>query len=172
MIGLGWTDERTEIAVNLWKEGVSATEIAKTLSGTTRNAVIGKMHRLGLMSGRDAVRQKASKPSKMAAVKKPIIQKPVLKIAGRGTVFEQPEPRQSRVKIPNREEKSGLRTIMTVGFGECRWPIGDVRDDDFSLCGLSAEGSYCEKHRKIAHDETVGKKRSANELMRGLRRYV
>src|ERR1700760_961415 len=45
---MGWTDERVELLKKLWQEGLSASQIAKQLGGVTRNAVIGKVHRLGL----------------------------------------------------------------------------------------------------------------------------
>src|SRR5258705_2607541 len=48
---MGWTDERVEMLKRLWLDGLSASQIAKQLGGVTRNAVIGKVHRLGL-SGR------------------------------------------------------------------------------------------------------------------------
>src|SRR3569832_30117 len=57
--GMGWTDERVELLKKLWQEGLSASQIAKQLGGVTRNAVIGKVHRLGL-SGRAA----PSKPAR------------------------------------------------------------------------------------------------------------
>ncbi|MBU2135314.1 MAG: GcrA cell cycle regulator, partial [Alphaproteobacteria bacterium] len=48
---MGWTDERVDTLKKLWQDGLSASQIAKQLGGVTRNAVIGKVHRLGL-SGR------------------------------------------------------------------------------------------------------------------------
>src|SRR5688572_26204656 len=57
--GMGWTDERVELLKKLWQDGLSASQIAKQLGGVTRNAVIGKVHRLGL-SGRAA----PSKPAR------------------------------------------------------------------------------------------------------------
>ena len=50
---MGWTDERVEVLKRLWLDGLSASQIAKQRGGVTRNAVIGKVHRLGL-SGRAA----------------------------------------------------------------------------------------------------------------------
>lgn len=50
---MSWTDERVETLKRMWGEGLSASQIAKELGGVTRNAVIGKVHRLGL-SNRDA----------------------------------------------------------------------------------------------------------------------
>ena len=45
---MSWTDERVETLKKMWSEGQSASQIAKELGGVTRNAVIGKVHRLGL----------------------------------------------------------------------------------------------------------------------------
>ena len=45
---MAWTNERVEELKNLWSEGLSASQIAKRLGDVTRNAVIGKVHRLGL----------------------------------------------------------------------------------------------------------------------------
>ena len=45
---MSWTDERVDTLRNMWSEGKSASQIAKELGGVTRNAVIGKVHRLGL----------------------------------------------------------------------------------------------------------------------------
>jgi len=45
---MSWTDDRVEILKKMWGEGQSASQIAKELGGVTRNAVIGKVHRLGL----------------------------------------------------------------------------------------------------------------------------
>ena len=55
---MGWTDERVETLKKLWTEGLSASQIAKQLGGVTRNAVIGKVHRLGL-AGRATTTTKA-----------------------------------------------------------------------------------------------------------------
>src|SRR5829696_2799775 len=65
MRGMSWTDERVELLKKLWSDGLSASQIAAELGGITRNAVIGKVHRLGL-SGR------AKSPSSSAPrVRKP-----------------------------------------------------------------------------------------------------
>src|SRR5580704_12581112 len=58
---MGWTEERVELLKKLWLEGLSASQIAKQLGGVTRNAVIGKVHRLGL-SGR-ATPSQPSRPT-------------------------------------------------------------------------------------------------------------
>ena len=60
---MAWTDERVEQLKKLWSEGLSASQIAKQLGGVTRNAVIGKVHRLGL-SGRAAPSRPARRVAK------------------------------------------------------------------------------------------------------------
>ena len=66
---MGWTDERVANLKKLWLDGLSASQIAKQLGGVTRNAVIGKVHRLGL-SGRAAPSQ-PSRPAFRAARPRP-----------------------------------------------------------------------------------------------------
>ncbi|MDU9005046.1 GcrA family cell cycle regulator [Sedimentitalea todarodis] len=70
---MSWTDERVETLKKMWGEGQSASQIAKELGGVTRNAVIGKVHRLGL-SNRNSGATAAAKPeakAKPAAAPKP-----------------------------------------------------------------------------------------------------
>ena len=74
---MSWTDDRVEILKKMWGEGQSASQIAKELGGVTRNAVIGKVHRLGLSNragGSPATTAKApakEKPAAKPAAKKP-----------------------------------------------------------------------------------------------------
>ena len=68
---MGWTDERVETLKKLWLDGLSASQIAKQLGGVTRNAVIGKVHRLGL-SGRAAPSQPARTPFKAPRPARPV----------------------------------------------------------------------------------------------------
>ncbi len=79
---MSWTDERVETLKKMWGEGQSASQIAKELGGVTRNAVIGKVHRLGLSNragsggnaGKTAAKEKAA--PKPAATKSPAKPKP------------------------------------------------------------------------------------------------
>ena len=72
---MSWTDERVELLKKMWGEGQSASQIAKELGGVTRNAVIGKVHRLGLSnragSGSSAKAAPAAKAKPAAAAAKP-----------------------------------------------------------------------------------------------------
>lgn len=133
---MGWTDDRVTILKQLWGEGKTAAEIAKELGeGVTRNAVIGKAHRLKLSSRMSPIQQNVKKVKSADKV-------------------NPPAPRRSSRKIPihlGKELKmEELRDKM------CRWPNGDPEDDNFSFCGCATiEGSpYCEIHTSIAYQVT------------------
>ncbi|APZ53310.1 GcrA family cell cycle regulator [Salipiger abyssi] len=68
---MSWTDERVELLKKMWAEGQSASQIAKELGGVTRNAVIGKVHRLGL-SNRTGAGAPAAAPAKEAKAPKEV----------------------------------------------------------------------------------------------------
>jgi GcrA cell cycle regulator len=132
----GWSDDRITTLKTLWGDGLSAAQIAKSLGGVTRNAVIGKVYRLGL-SGR-------ATPSKPACAAKP----PALSRAPtrRATV---PKVVAIPVSAPqSQREGPGLVSSMALlGAHVCKWPIGDPKADDFSFCGRLAEGPYCPVHQ-------------------------
>ena len=69
---MSWTDERVETLKRMWNEGQSASQIAKELGGVTRNAVIGKVHRLGLsnrVGGKEEEEEGAAAPAPVSAAK-------------------------------------------------------------------------------------------------------
>ena len=168
---MGWTDERVELLKKLWQDGLSASQIAKQLGGVTRNAVIGKVHRLGL-SGRAAPSKparpvfKAPRPARQAAA--PAAPR---RIAPPPLAAAAPPP-QPPVRYV--EEAPGAATVLTLGAHMCKWPIGDPSSDDFTFCGRRAsESPYCVEHARVAYQPAQAKKRSsANELARSLRRYI
>jgi GcrA cell cycle regulator len=170
---MGWTDERVELLKKLWQDGLSASQIAKQLGGVTRNAVIGKVHRLGL-SGRAAPSKparpafKAPRPARPAAAPSAPrrIAEPVAASAG---AVQPPSPPVRYI-----DEAPGSATVLTLGAHMCKWPIGDPSSDSFTFCGRrQASGPYCAEHANVAYQPVQTKKRSgANELARSLRRYI
>jgi GcrA cell cycle regulator len=68
---MSWTDERVETLKKMWAEGQSASQIAKELGGVTRNAVIGKVHRLGLSNRAGGAASPAAASGKAPAKEKP-----------------------------------------------------------------------------------------------------
>jgi GcrA cell cycle regulator len=151
---MNWTDERVETLKKLWSEGLSASQIAAELGGVTRNAVIGKVHRLGL-SGR------AKSPSTAAPrPRKPRTHGQVLRVARpsvRGNtalahVYEldvEAEPELVDNVIPLGQR----RTLLELTEETCRWPIGDPGHADFFFCGGRTVSSlpYCAYHCRVAY---------------------
>jgi GcrA cell cycle regulator len=167
---MGWTDERVELLKKLWQDGLSASQIAKQLGGVTRNAVIGKVHRLGL-SGRAAPSKPARTVFKAPRPARPVVAAPSAprRIAESAAAL-QPQPSPVRYIA----EEPGTATVLTLGAHMCKWPIGDPALDNFTFCGRrSSEGPYCQEHSQIAYQPAQTKKKtSASELARSLRRYI
>ena len=166
---VGWTEERVETLKKLWLDGLSASQIAKQLGGVTRNAVIGKVHRLGL-SGRAA----PSQPTR-TVFKAPRPARPAQPAAPRRI---EPQQAVTPVTQPRRimfDESPGSATVLTLGAHMCKWPIGDPSADSFTFCGKRSEGDgpYCTAHASVAYQpQQSRKKSSATELARSLRRYI
>jgi len=169
---MGWTDERVETLKKLWLEGLSASQIAKQLGGVTRNAVIGKVHRLGL-SGR-ATPSQPSRPAFRTA--RPVRPASVGSASHRRA--EAPKA-DALARIAPRAlplvEEPGTATVLTLGAHMCKWPIGDPATAEFTFCGRRAgdEGPYCVEHARVAYQPPQARKKtSASELARSLRRYI
>ena len=167
---MGWTDERVEALKKLWLDGLSASQIAKQLGGVTRNAVIGKVHRLGL-SGRAAPSQPAR-----PAFKAPRPARPVATQTPRRVEVQTAQPLTSAPQPPVVYlEEPGSATVLTLGAHMCKWPIGDPSTEDFTFCGrrTGQDGPYCTEHARLAYQPQQARKRSgATELARSLRRYI
>ena len=160
---MSWTDERVEQLSKLWLEGRSASQIAAELGlGITRNAVIGKVHRLGL-AGRAkvvtpqpaVVRPKAKAPAGAAPdIAKPGEAEPVVvplrTVMAPAPVYEVALPTTERV------------TIMELRETSCRWPMGDPSQAEFRFCGAKTgvgAGPYCATHARLAFQPTQDRRR-------------
>ncbi|HEV7602934.1 MAG TPA: GcrA family cell cycle regulator [Bradyrhizobium sp.] len=162
MTVLTWTDDRVEQLKKLWEAGLSASQIAAELGNVTRNAVIGKVHRLGL-SGRakspsSAVpRQRKARPAQhMMRVSRP---------ASRGNTalahaFElemEPDP----IAYDNVVPMSQRLSLLELNEATCHWPIGDPSSSEFFFCGGKALQSlpYCAHHSRIAYQPASDRRR-------------
>lgn len=138
---MSWTDERVALLKKLWCEGKTAAEIAKELGGITRNAVIGKAHRLKLSNRVSPIQSTVvAKPAPSA--RKPEEGKPV----------RRPAAANSDVPIK----------VMNVSMAElkdkmCRWPLGDPKEPNFHFCGCTGVAGlpYCHDHAKMAYQTTA-----------------
>jgi GcrA cell cycle regulator len=163
---MSWTDERVEALKTMWGEGKSASHIAKELGGVTRNAVIGKVHRLGLSNrgpnGERHEEVEAAAPveahpqrAKESAPVQPIRPKPAVPIAGQPLPPQPPGAEISSEALANLAEvakKARRLTLMQLTERTCKWPIGDPATDDFWFCGLPCTPGkpYCETHVAVA----------------------
>ena len=165
---MSWTEERVERLSRLWLEGRSASQIAAELGeGVTRNAVIGKVHRLGL-SGRDPapveapqLRVKAILPAE-AITLAPILEEVVSEIE----VPPTPPPIVIGLGVPRGASDvviplSDRVTILELGATMCRWPLGDPTSAEFRFCGCRAHSSlpYCAEHARVAFQPVADRRR-------------
>ena len=140
-----WTTARVEQLTQLWRDGRSASECARALGECSRNAVIGKVHRLGLAGRAD--------PSPPVRPVRARVDRP----------RRQRDPRPSlNVRAFPVQEATGVATIQTLSQNSCHWPIGDPRSQDFTFCGRDrCRGAYCEDHALRAYRPV-----SSNSVMR------
>lgn len=152
---MAWTDERVETLKKLWAEGLSASQIAAQLGGVTRNAVIGKVHRLNL-SGRAKPASSAPRPRK-ARTSSP--HRPARHYTAGNTALKthaHPAPRRLPSPVPVEDIVVPISLnvkLMQLKDTMCKWPQGDPASDDFHFCGHKTWNNlpYCEYHSRIAY---------------------
>src|ERR1700748_188881 len=172
---MGWTAERVTTLKKLWLDGLSASQIAKQLGGVTRNAVIGKVHRLGL-SGRAAPSKPARTVFKAPRPARPVAAAPAAARPARRVIADR-VAHAPATPIRYVDETPGTATVLTLGAHMCKWPIGDPASDGFSFCGrrTGEDGPYCIEHARVAYQpaqKKSGSRSGASELTRSLRRYI
>jgi len=158
---MSWTDERVELLKKLWTDGLSASQIAAELGGITRNAVIGKVHRLGLSGRAKSASAGVARPRKMRSSTH------MLRI-GRGAIrgntalahayeIEEAEPELVDNVIPIGQR----RTLLELNEQTCRWPIGDPGSGDFFFCGGNTIAGlpYCAYHSRVAYQPPADRRR-------------
>jgi GcrA cell cycle regulator len=152
---MSWNDERVETLKRLWAEGLSASQIATELGGITRNAVIGKVHRLGLSGRAKSPTTASPRPRKARAHSHMIRVAPRPAVRGNtalATAFEYESEAEPEV-VDNVVPMGQRRSLIELSERSCRWPIGDPGEADFFFCGgQSVDGlPYCAHHRRIAY---------------------
>jgi GcrA cell cycle regulator len=129
-----WTPDRIKVLMALWDEGLPTSEIGRRL-GVTKNAVVGKVHRLGLKQRQSPIRQSA------ATSAQPKKAKPA--VAPRTAANSQEAP-VAKTLMPSGDvvRLEGLTSSM------CCWPEGEPGTEEFHFCGKPAiaEKPYCEAH--------------------------
>ena len=169
---MAWTDERIKQLRQLWSEGQSASKIAEKLGGVTRNAVIGKIHRLGLSnrsenSENKIITKKRGRPAKVKNTDN--LQKQIDNSKNKD--FSQINsdkfddlhvdglegdknmlPEATMANIAELEENAKKLNLMELTERTCKWPIGDPATENFWFCGHPSEQGkpYCSTHVSIA----------------------
>ena len=129
--GYDWPPKAIELLKEMYARGVPLKEIASSL-GVSEPSVHGKL---------DKLRMAGQRPEKERHMPLPRMAPP-------------PEPPPPPRRPPPPAPREGLRTVMQVAPGECRWPYGDPKADDFRFCGRPVDypGSpYCEAHGHKAY---------------------
>ena len=136
---MSWTVEKVEKLKELWTKGHTASQIAELLGETTRNAVIGKAHRLNLEA-----RAPSKKASSSAAL--PSSQ------ANRSTrKSSNPMSRKAKfqsILLDKNFEPENPKSLEELSEKTCKWPIGHPNEESFYFCGRKPEGEfpYCKLH--------------------------
>lgn len=167
-----WSEESTGLAVKLWMGGKSASEIAKELGKLgikkTRNAVIGRIHRLGFASNPDRQIQTTIAQNKNRAKKARVSATNQAKgaLARRYNAdLRGSEPKYTPKPLPDIESPNARPWALRKA-GECSWPIGE-RHETKSCCNPIVRGSFCEDHAAIGYQEPAPTK----DLMRLAKRF-
>ncbi|MGJ7039616.1 GcrA family cell cycle regulator [Shinella sp. BE166] len=177
---MNWTDERVEKLKKLWSEGLSASQIAAQLGGVSRNAVIGKVHRLNLPGRAKAGgTQSASRPKRpVPAAPRPattfqaraVTARSVVRPAGNTITKEEVETdfetQREQLPVPSNGNNvvvpmSRRLELTQLTERTCKWPIGDPLNDDFHFCGNESPDNspYCTYHQRLAYQPSAERRR-------------
>ena len=131
---MSWTDNKVAKLKELWTKGHTASQIANALGDTTRNAVIGKAHRLDL---------EARAPSKQSG----------LSTSRENKAIRRPAPTSRKAKfqsilLDKNFEPEKPKSLEDLTDSTCKWPVGHPNEESFYFCGRKPEGEfpYCKLH--------------------------
>ena len=132
---MSWTDEKVEKLKELWTKGHTASQIAAALGDTTRNAVIGKAHRLNL---------EARAPSKHSGASVSRENKQIR----RGPAPTSRKAKFQTILLDKNFEPENPKSLEELTDTTCKWPIGHPNEEKFYFCGRKPEGEfpYCKLH--------------------------
>ena len=149
---MSWTEEKVAKLKELWGKGNTASEIAQIIGGLSRNAVIGKAHRLNLSA---KIKTRSATPTQNFESSK---DERNLKIRrGRKSKFKS-------LIIEKDFEPENPKQLEELDESSCKWPIGHPNEKSFYFCGRSSlkDFSYCKLHLLYAY-QPKGKKDEVTE---------
>ena len=149
---MSWTEEKIETLKELWGKGSTASQIAEIIGGISRNAVIGKAHRLNL----------SAKIKTRAATSNKNFDSSMLENNNKSK-----RERKSKFKsliIEKDFEPENPKKLEELDESSCKWPIGHPEEDAFYFCGRSSlkDFSYCKLHLLYAY-QPKGKREEPTE---------
>ena len=149
---MSWTDEKVAKLKELWGKGSTASQIAEVIGGISRNAVIGKAHRLNL-SAKIKTRSVTSNEN----FENTIDRKSIKSNKGRRSKFKS-------LIIEKNFEPENPKTLEELDENSCKWPIGHPNEKSFYFCGRTSlkDFSYCKLHLLYAY-QPKGKKDDVND---------
>ena len=147
---MSWTAEKVEKLKELWGKGNTASQIAEIIGGVSRNAVIGKAHRLNL-SAKIKTRQSAQSNRDFNSI----------------STNKQKISRRSKFKsliIEKDFEPENPKQLEELNEASCKWPIGHPNEKSFYFCGRTSlkDFSYCKLHLLYAY-QPKGKKDDSDD---------
>tara|TARA_B100000963_G_scaffold296975_1_gene268256 strand:+ start:166 stop:660 length:495 start_codon:yes stop_codon:yes gene_type:complete len=149
---MSWTDEKVAKLKELWGKGNTASQIAEIIGGISRNAVIGKAHRLNLSAKIKTRTATSSQNFDNSTVEKNIQTKKGRKSKFRSLIIDKDFEPENPKQLEELDENS------------CKWPIGHPDEKSFYFCGRSSlkDFSYCKLHLLYAY-QPKGKKDDVTE---------
>ena len=149
---MSWNEEKVAKLKELWGKGNTASQIAEIIGGISRNAVIGKAHRLNL-SAKIKTRAATSNQNFESSV----INKDTRSKRGRKNKFKS-------LIIEKDFEPENPKQLEELDESSCKWPIGHPDEENFYFCGRSSlkDFSYCKLHLLYAY-QPKGKKDDSND---------
>lgn len=129
---MDWTDERISELTKLWNDGLSTAEIGKML-GISKNAVVGKAHRLHLSARPSPIRR--------VILRNAIVRPPRAPVEPRHVQHAAPPPAPAQERV------------VELSNQTCKWPIGHPNEAGFHFCGERAivGKPYCQSHTALAY---------------------
>ena len=158
---MSWNEEKISKLKELWGKGSTASQIAEIIGGVTRNAVIGKAHRLNLSSKIKARNTSSGQNFNNSSDENNSKQK-----QGRKSKFKS-------LLIEKNFEPENPKKLEELDESPCKWPVGHPEEESFYFCGRSSlkDFSYCKLHLLYAYQPKGKREEPATDKEEEVQQY-